>query len=88
MHPETHGAAAPPSPVLTFPGVDRHTRTPRASAHGVHQPFAGPLSQNMWEKAHSVPSTYDDTFDYGIYDRLYARFGDKQPRGAWYIRAR
>ena len=81
MHPETHGTAAPPSPVLAFPGVDRHTRTPRASTHGVHHPFAGPLSQNMWEKAHSVPSTYDDTFDYGIYDRLYARFGDKQPRG-------
>jgi hypothetical protein len=41
----------------------------------------GPLSQPLWATAHSVPSTYNDTFDYGIYDRLHERFGDRQPRG-------
>jgi DNA repair photolyase len=35
----------------------------------------------MWETAHSVPSAYNDTFDYRMYDRLYKRFGDRQPRG-------
>src|SRR5438128_505809 len=35
----------------------------------------------MWDKGHSVPSQYPDTFDYGMYDRLYERFGDQQPRG-------
>src|SRR5688572_20426200 len=44
-------------------------------------PFSGPLSQEMWERAHRVPSAYEDTFDYGMYDRLYARFGADQPRG-------
>lgn len=44
-------------------------------------PFSGPLSKDMWEKAHRVPSAYKDTFDYGMYDRLYARFGAAQPRG-------
>ncbi|WP_143308452.1 SPL family radical SAM protein [Candidatus Entotheonella palauensis] len=44
-------------------------------------PFSGPLSQEMWEKAHRVPSAYEDTFDYRMYDRLYARWGADQPRG-------
>lgn len=44
-------------------------------------PFSGPLSQEMWERAHRVPSAYEDTFDYGMYDRLHARFGADQPRG-------
>jgi hypothetical protein len=35
----------------------------------------------MWEKAHRVPSRYEDTFDYRIYDQLYERFGNNQPRG-------
>ena len=51
--------------------------TPRAKRN----PFAGPLSKDLWEKAHSVPSAYHDTFDYCIYDRLYERFGAEQPRG-------
>ena len=37
--------------------------------HSLPNPFTGPLSQPMWEKAHSVPSQYPDTFDYGIYER-------------------
>jgi DNA repair photolyase len=53
----------------------------RSVSRGRHNPFIGPLSQELWEKAHSVPSAYHDTFDYGIYDRLYERFGAEQPRG-------
>jgi DNA repair photolyase len=47
----------------------------------VSNPFSGPLSQELWRKAHRVPSAYEDTFDYGMYDRLHARFGARQPRG-------
>jgi DNA repair photolyase len=54
---------------------------PEAIPHPGRNPFAGPLSAPLWAKAHSVPSTYPDTFDYCIYDRLYERFGDQQPRG-------
>jgi hypothetical protein len=43
--------------------------------------FSGPLSQHLWTKANQVPSEFPDTFDYGIYDRLYERFGSAQPRG-------
>src|SRR5437016_2363783 len=81
MHPETHGAPETRSPGVALPGVNRRSRTQHPIRYGVHNPFAGPLSTNLWEKAHSVPSQYHDTFDYGIYDRLYERFGDNQPRG-------
>lgn len=47
----------------------------------IANPFSGPLSREMWAKAHRVSSAYEDTFDYGIYDRLFARFGADQPRG-------
>jgi len=47
----------------------------------IANPFSGPLSREMWAKAHRVSSAYEDTFDYGIYDRLVARFGADQPRG-------
>ena len=43
--------------------------------------FDGPLSGSMWLRANRVESNYPDTFDYGMYDRLFERFGDKQPRG-------
>jgi DNA repair photolyase len=81
MHPEPHGAAEPPSPMPTLPGVDRRARTQHHSTPGERKPFTGPISQHLWAHAHSVPSQYHDTFDYGIYDRLYERFGDQQPRG-------
>ena len=45
------------------------------------KPFNGPLSESMWLRANRVKSAYHDTFDYGIYDRLHERFGEKQPRG-------
>jgi DNA repair photolyase len=54
---------------------------PEVLSSAGRNPFAGPLSAPLWAKAHRVPSAYPDTFDYGIYDRLYARFGDQQPRG-------
>jgi DNA repair photolyase len=81
MHPEPHGAAEPPSPIVALLGVDRRARIQHHITDGKRNPFAGPLSKHLWEQAHSVPSQYHDTFDYGIYDRLYERFGDQQPRG-------
>src|SRR5687767_12813658 len=52
------------------------------SLTGSNPKFKGPLSESMWLRAHKIPSAYPDTFDYGIYDRLFERFGDKQPRGS------
>lgn len=43
--------------------------------------FDGPLSKEMWKRSSKLKSAYKDDFDYSIYDRLYERFGDKQPRG-------
>src|SRR4051794_9886188 len=68
-----------PSNVILFPDLKR------ANDLGI-QPkspvqFDGILSGPMWTKANDVPSQYPDTFDYGMYDRLHAKFGDKQPRG-------
>jgi len=88
MHPETHGVPEARSPGLALPSVERRARPQRHRTPSGRNPFAGPLSAPLWAKAHSVPSTYPDTFDYGMYDRLYERFGDQQPRGVWCIRAR
>jgi len=81
MHPETHGVPEARSPGLALPSVERRARPQRHRTPSGRNPFAGPLSAPLWAKAHSVPSTYPDTFDYGMYDRLYERFGDQQPRG-------
>jgi len=78
---ETHDAAEHPSPMVALPGLSRRRPRQHRSPPEVHNPFAGPLSRDMWEKAHAIPSQYRDTFDYGIYDRLVERFDDHQPRG-------
>jgi DNA repair photolyase len=41
--------------------------------------FNGPISGPMWKKVSSLNSSYPDTFDYGVYDKLYDYFGDNQP---------
>ena len=43
--------------------------------------FDGPLSKGMWETVSKLNSKYPDTFNYSVYDRLYKKFGDTQPRG-------
>jgi DNA repair photolyase len=43
--------------------------------------FSGPISGAMWEKLQKMNSAYPDTFNWGIYDEIYNRFGEKQPRG-------
>ncbi len=43
--------------------------------------FEGPISGPMWKKVRSLKSSYDDKFDWSIYDKIAARFGDKPPRG-------
>lgn len=57
------------------------TRSSHAMSRRVDNPFSGPLSRELWEKAHQVPSAYRDTFDYRIYDRLHERFAARQLRG-------
>jgi DNA repair photolyase len=55
--------------------------TSRTDSEQAINPFNGPLSGELWEHAHKVSSRYIDTFGYSVYDRLYERFGEKQPRG-------
>jgi DNA repair photolyase len=43
--------------------------------------FDGPMSGPMWKKVQSLNSKYADDFDWSIYDKLEARFGENQPRG-------
>ena len=51
------------------------------NAHLREKPFNGPISAKMWDKVNKLNSKYPDTFDWAIYDRIYNRFGEKQPRG-------
>src|SRR5215831_15288244 len=81
MQPETRDATDSASPMVVSADVDCDSRTQGCITHLARNPFVGPLSKKLWEQAHSVPSQYHDTFDYGSYDRLYERFGDHQPRG-------
>ncbi len=43
--------------------------------------FDGPISGSLWKKVTALESKYPDTFDWSVYDKLYDKFGDKQPRG-------
>lgn len=43
--------------------------------------FDGPISGGMWEKVESLKSSYADSFDWSVYDQIYNRYGENQPRG-------
>lgn len=43
--------------------------------------FDGPISKSMWQTIKSLNSSYQDNFDWTVYDKLHEKFGDKQPRG-------
>jgi DNA repair photolyase len=63
------------SKVLPMPGL-------HVSPLSAEQPkFSGPVSREMWEKVSALNSSYPDNFDWGMYDRLYEKFGTEQPRG-------
>ena len=42
--------------------------------------FDGPLSGPMWEQVSKLQSAYPDSFDWSVFDKLQAKFGDNQPR--------
>ena len=67
----------PPSNVIKFPNLIE-SRNILSASEG-H--FDGPLGSKLWTLANSVPSTYQDTFNYGIYDQIADRYGEEQPRG-------
>lgn len=48
---------------------------------GSEPKFAGPISGPMWKSVSALGSAFQDQFDYSIYDKLYHRFGENQPRG-------
>ena len=54
---------------------------PDASGQEGNPKFAGPISGPMWKKLSKLNSQYTDTFDYKVYDQLYEKFDEKQPRG-------
>lgn len=43
--------------------------------------FDGPLSGDMWRKVKSLNSKMPDHFNWKIYDDLFRKFGENQPRG-------
>lgn len=43
--------------------------------------FDGPISGEMWHKVKGLNSKMPDTFNWKIYDDLYNKFGETQPRG-------
>lgn len=43
--------------------------------------FTGPISSKMWATVSKLKSNYPDTFDWSMYDQIYEKFGDEQPRG-------
>ncbi len=43
--------------------------------------YNGPVSGRMWKKVSALNSQYSDAFDWTVYDRLFEKFGDNQPRG-------
>ena len=51
------------------------------SNEGRRNQFDGPISGEMWSKVSALQSKYPDTFDWSVYDKLYERFVDNQPRG-------
>lgn len=60
----------------------RQTSAPfHSSRCDQYKKFNGPLSGEMWSKVHALGSKMPDEFNWAIYDELYERFGDQQPRG-------
>lgn len=53
-----------------------------SSQNSISRIFNGPVSADMWKKVKSLNSSYPDTFDWSIYDQIYNRFGENQPRGS------
>lgn len=53
----------------------------RIAAQDLPKP-QGPVSSKMYKVLEGIKSSsYTDSFDWTIYDRIYNRFGNKQPRG-------
>jgi DNA repair photolyase len=67
-----------PSNVIQLPILNRH---PSGSELVAEHKFTGPLSGPMWKKVEALKSAYPDEFDYSVFDKLYHRFGENQPRG-------
>lgn len=42
--------------------------------------FSGILSGPMWGRVSALESAYPDEFDWSVYDKLHAKFGENQPR--------
>ena len=42
--------------------------------------FSGVLSGPMWSSVDKLKSAYKDEFDWSVYDKLHAKFGEEQPR--------
>ena len=63
--------------ILSFPESSIVTETQTSGT----AKFSGVLSGPMWDKLSKLDSHYVDEFDWSVYDKLHAKFGDEQPRG-------
>lgn len=72
---QSHGSISPVE-------KGRSPHEPSAFVPGVRQTSNLPtLSEQMKKSARKIKSSYPDQFDYSVYDRLYEKFGNNQPRG-------
>ncbi len=69
-----------PQNVIAFPGVTLPLN-PVESKSNKRKTYSGPISGPMYQVVKSLNSKYQDHFDYSIYDTLFERFGNEQPRG-------
>ena len=72
------GNLAPQSKVLPLPKKAMRVTSRKAAER---RSFDGPISGPMWKRVSKLKSTYVDSFDWSVYDKLHAKFGDNQPRG-------
>ena len=70
-----------PFPVHTSNLLVEKYKKSAKSIEDLNAKFSGPLSGAMWKKIQSLNSSYPDTFDWSVYDKLHERFGANQPRG-------
>lgn len=62
-------------PVIRIPASTDKTTPPTTLK------FDGPISGPMWASAAQYTGSYEDTFDYTVYDRLHHKFRTSPPRG-------
>jgi DNA repair photolyase len=78
MNDQFHEIVSPPK-IVRLPWVKGTIAAD--SSDEIKDKFSGPISGPLWRKVSELNSSYPDTFDWAVYDRLQARFASSPPRG-------